>query len=112
MRSAFFIPNIFACEFTVLAGYTMDFFIPGFHAAGNTLFRFFFLILLFFVSACYFSVISLDSDISEKTGEDKGWFLIKGEIDYFILSLIVIVFGLFLIFVIGLALTIAGIIRI
>ena len=87
-----FLSVIFACEFTALSCYVLDFFI------------------LFFVSISYFSIISLESDISEKTGEDKGWFLIKGEIDYFILSLIVIVFGLFLIFMIGLILTILGII--
>lgn len=105
-----FLSVIFACEFTALSGYVMNFFIPGFQSSGHTLFRFGFLILLFFVSVSYFSIISLESDISEKTGEDKGWFLIKGEIDYFILSLIVIVFGLFLIFMIGLILTILGII--
>ncbi len=105
-----FLSVIFACEFTALSGYVMDFFIPGFQAAGHTLFRFGFLILLFFVSISYFSIISLDDEISDETGEDKGWFLIKGEIDYFILSLIVIVFGVFLIFIIGLLLTIWGII--
>lgn len=107
-----FLSILFALEFTGFAGYTMDFFIPGFHASGHSLFRFVFLMILFFVTICYFSIISLESEISEKTGEDKGWFLIKGEIDYFILFLVIIVFGIFLIFMIDFALTLAGIIEI
>lgn len=109
-KFAKFLSVIFACEFTALSGYIMDFFIPGFQAFDHNVFRFAFLILLFIVSISYFSIISLDNDISEKTAEDKGWFLIKGDINYFILSLICIVFGLFLIFIIGFVLTIMGII--
>lgn len=101
-----FLSVIFAFEFMGFSGYIMDFFIPGFQAAGHSLFRLAYLILLFFVSYSYFAIISLD----DETGEDKGWFLIKGEMDYLILFLIIIVLGIFLILITNFALTLLGII--
>ena len=72
--------------------------------------RIVFLFITLFVGMVYFTYISLDSEVSEKTREDRGWFIIKGDIEYLKLFSIIVVFGIFLIGVIDLILHIFNVI--
>ena len=105
-----FLGFVFAFEFIFVIGLILSYFIPDFHFAGNYIVRIIFLIVTFIVGFMFFTFISLDSEISEKTNEDRGWFIIKGDIEYIKLFSIVIVFGGFLVFVISLILEIFNVI--
>lgn len=101
-----FLGFIFAMEFIVLIGFIIQHFIPDFQFSSNYIVRIAFLFITFFVGVAFFTWIAVESNESEKTKKDRGFFLIKGSIEYFKLIAIIIVFGVFLVFVIDLFLKI------
>lgn len=105
-----FLGVIFALEFLILITFILEFFIPDFHFSNNYIVRIVFLFIIIFMGVVFYSYISLESEISEKTKEDRGFFLIKGEIEYIKLIAIIIVFAIFLYFITDLMLHIFNII--
>ena len=105
-----FLGFIFAMEFIVLVGFIIQYFIPDFTFSHNFIVRIVFMFITFFMGVAFFTWISVNGDVSEKTKEDRGFFLIKGNVEYFKLVAIVVVFGVFLAFVVGLLLKILNII--
>ena len=105
-----FLGIAFALEFIVFIGFVLRYFISDFHFSGNYIVRIVFLVIVLFVALVFYTYISLDSEISEKTCEDRGWFIIKGDIEYFKLISIIIVFGVFLVFLISLILNIFNVV--
>ena len=104
-----FLGFIFAMEFIVLVGFIIQHFIPDFTFSGNYIVRIAFLFITFIVGVVFFTWIAVDSNVSDETREDRGFFLIKGNIEYIKLAAIFIVFGVFLVFVISLILKIFSI---
>ena len=105
-----FLGVVFVLEFIVFVGFVLSYFISDFHFSDNYIVRIVFLFITLFMGIVYFTYISLDSEVSDETGEDRGWFIIKGDIEYLKLFSIIVVFGIFLIGVIDLILQIFNVI--
>ena len=105
-----FLGFIFAMEFILLVSLIIQYFIPDFTFSHNYIVRIVFLFVTFFAGIAFFTWIAVDSNVSEKIREDRGFFIIKGNIEYIKLTAIVVVFGVFLVFVVGLMLSILNII--
>ncbi|MDO5843063.1 MAG: hypothetical protein Q4Q24_07340 [Methanobrevibacter ruminantium] len=81
----------------------------GFHGAGNPILRLIVLGLCFLGASVFYGFISVDKEVSDEKGCDKGWFLVKGDLEYWKLLLIIIVSGFFIIFLLLVILAVMGV---
>jgi hypothetical protein len=85
-------------EVMLIIGFSLDSLSPSLVPSGDSPLRLVVLAVCFIVASVFYNHTAISKDSKEyKNGEDKGWFLYKGEKDYKILGPLILVWAIFII---------------